>query len=115
MTTETTTNLDHPLAVTDATWKTEVLESSLPVVVDFWAPWCGPCRMVAPVLEQLAKERAGQVKIVKLNTDEHQRTAGNYGIRSIPTMMLFKDGQIVDVAIGAKPKPQLDEWLDQHL
>ncbi|NET49757.1 MAG: thioredoxin, partial [Merismopedia sp. SIO2A8] len=85
--------------VTDASFKQDVLESEIPVLVDFWAPWCGPCRMVAPVVEEIAQQYAGKVKVVKLNTDENPNIASQYGIRSIPTLMLFKGGQRVDMVV----------------
>jgi thioredoxin 1 len=92
-------------AVTDATFKDEVLDSANLVLVDFWAPWCGPCRMVAPVVEEIAKDFKGQVKVVKLNTDENPIIASQYGIRSIPTLMIFKEGQKVDTGSGLYRKP----------
>ncbi|ABB57860.1 thioredoxin [Synechococcus elongatus] len=102
-------------AVTDATFKQEVLESSIPVLVDFWAPWCGPCRMVAPVVDEIAQQYSDQVKVVKVNTDENPSVASQYGIRSIPTLMIFKDGQRVDTVVGAVPKTTLANTLDKHL
>jgi photosystem II DI subunit (Q(B))/thioredoxin len=93
--------------VTDSTFKQEVLDSELPVLVDFWAPWCGPCRMVAPVVDEIATQYEGQVKVVKVNTDENPQVAGQYGIRSIPTLMIFKGGQKVDTVVGAVPKTTL--------
>ncbi len=102
-------------AVTDASFKGEVLESDVPVLVDFWAPWCGPCRMVAPVVEEIAEQYEGQVKVVKLNTDENPQVASNYGIRSIPTLMIFKDGQRVDMVVGAVPKTTLANTLEKYL
>ena len=102
-------------AVTDTSFKGEVLESEVPVLVDFWAPWCGPCRMVAPVVEEIAEQYEGQVKVVKLNTDENPKVASQYGIRSIPTLMIFKDGQRVDMVVGAVPKTTLANTLEKYL
>ncbi|MEA5499801.1 thioredoxin [Limnoraphis robusta Tam1] len=101
--------------VTDASFIKEVLESEVPVLVDFWAPWCGPCRMVAPVVEEIAQQFAGQLKVVKLNTDENPNIAKQYGIRSIPTLMIFKGGQRVDMVVGAVPKTTLAKTLEKHL
>ena len=97
--------------VTDASFKTDVLDSSVPVVVDFWAEWCGPCRMIAPALEEISKEMEGKVKIVKLNVDENPGIAGQFGIRSIPTLMMFKDGTLASQMVGAKPKGDLSRWI----
>lgn len=102
-------------AVTDASFEAEVLKSDLPVLVDFWAPWCGPCRMVAPVVDEIAKQYEGEVKVVKLNTDENPNVASKYGIRSIPTLMIFKGGDRVDTVVGAVPKATLAETLNKHL
>lgn len=101
--------------VTDEKFKAEVLESDIPVLVDFWAPWCGPCRMVAPVVDEIAEQYAGQVKVLKLNTDENPNTASQYGIRSIPTLMIFKGGQRVDMVVGAVPKTTLANTLEKYL
>ncbi|MGC8740073.1 MAG: thioredoxin [Candidatus Sumerlaeaceae bacterium] len=101
--------------LSDATFDTEVLRSSVPYLVDFWAPWCGPCRMVAPIIEELAQEYAGKLKVGKLNVDDHQQTAARYGVASIPTIMLFKNGQLVDRIVGALPKPMLKEVIDRHI
>ncbi len=101
--------------VKEADFKTEVLDSELPVLVDFWAPWCGPCRMVAPVVEEIAQQYEGKVKVVKLNTDENPQIASQYGIRSIPTLMVFKGGQKQDMLVGAVPKTSLAKTLEQHL
>jgi thioredoxin 1 len=100
---------------TDLNFEYEVLQAETPVLVDFWAPWCGPCRMVAPVVEQIANEYKGKIKVVKINTDEQQNTAVMYGIRSIPTLGIFKDGKVVDSVIGAVPKQHLEEKIKPHL
>jgi thioredoxin 1 len=101
--------------VTDSTFKQEVLESDVPVLVDFWAPWCGPCRMVAPVVEEIAEQYKGVLKVVKVNTDENPRVASDYGIRSIPTLMIFKEGQKVDMVVGAVPKSTLANTLEKYI
>ncbi|MEM8640089.1 MAG: thioredoxin [Cyanobacteria bacterium P01_G01_bin.54] len=101
--------------VTDSTFKAEVTESDVPVLVDFWAPWCGPCRMVAPVVDEISQQYEGQVKVVKVNTDENPGVASQYGIRSIPTLMIFKGGQRVDMVVGAVPKTTLANTLEKYL
>lgn len=104
-----------PVDVTDRSFQTEVISHPGPVLVDCWAPWCGPCRMVAPVLDQLAAEYRGRVKIAKLNVDENPATASRYGIQSIPTMLLFKNGNQVDKMIGARPKEEIVRHLSAAL
>ncbi len=103
------------LSVTTATWDQEVLQAPGLVMVDFWAVWCGPCRMIAPTVEELAKDYAGQVKVAKLNTDENPDIASKYKIMGIPTIMFFKAGQKVDQVVGAVPKPQLKAKIDSLL
>jgi thioredoxin 1 len=96
---------------TDATFEQDVLKASGPVVVDFWAEWCGPCRMIAPALEEISKSLNGKVKIVKLNVDENPGTAAKFGIMSIPTLMLFKNGELASRQVGAAPKQKLEQWI----
>jgi thioredoxin 1 len=101
--------------VTDSNFQAEVLESDVPVLVDFWAPWCGPCRMVAPVVEEIARERGEALKVVKLNIDDNQSTAIQFGVMSIPTLILFKGGEVAKTVIGAYPKRKLDAELEPAL
>jgi thioredoxin 1 len=103
------------IKVTDDTFKTEVLDSEVPVLVDFWATWCGPCRMVAPILEELSEEYEGKIKIVKLDTDENQATAMAYGIVSIPTLNVYQGGEVVKSIIGARPKRALTQEIEEIL
>jgi len=107
--------MTKPYEVTDANFESEVLKSETPVLVDFWAPWCGPCRMVAPIVDELSEEYDGRVKFVKLNTDDNIGTASTYGIRSIPTLLVFKGGQPVGQIIGFRPKGELKKRLDAVL
>ncbi|MEE4013993.1 thioredoxin [Roseibium sp. FZY0029] len=101
--------------VTDSSFEAEVLKSDGPVVVDFWAEWCGPCKMIAPALEEISEEMDGQVKITKLNIDENQDMAMKYGVRSIPMLILFKDGEPMATQIGAAPKGKLSDWIKSAL
>lgn len=98
--------------ITDASFEADVLKSTVPVVVDFWAEWCGPCKMIGPSLEEIAKEMGGKVKITKLNVDENPAVSGKLGIRSIPTLMMFKDGKLTSQKVGALPKSELTKWIN---
>ncbi len=105
----------EPIHVSDAEFQDKVLNSSTPVIVDFWAPWCGPCRMVAPILEELAKEYEGKLVVAKVNTDENPQWAMKYGVQGIPTMLFVKNGELVDRMVGAAPKPFIQQRVDRLL
>ena len=105
---------ENTIAVTDASFDDDVLKSEKPVVVDFWAEWCGPCKQICPALEEIAAEMDGKVTIAKLNVDENQNTAAKYQIRGIPTLLLFKGGEIVDQKVGLAPKAALTSWIEGH-
>lgn len=104
-----------PIEVTDANFQKEVLESTTPVLVDFWAEWCGPCKMIAPVVEQLATDFVGKLKVGKVDVDSNQQTSMAYGIRSIPTLLIFKNGKVVEQIVGAVPKQALADKVTKHL
>ncbi len=106
---------EHIKNVSDVSFDADVLKSSQPVLVDYWAAWCGPCRMIAPMLEEVAAEYAGKITVAKLNVDENQETASKFGIRGIPTLMLFKDGQVAATKVGALSKSQLTEFLNSAI
>jgi thioredoxin 1 len=106
---------DHIVYVTDASFEADVLKSGEPVLVDYWAEWCGPCKMIAPILDEIAAEYTGKVKIAKLNIDENPQTPPRYGIRGIPTLMLFKNGNVEATKVGAVSKSQLTAFIDSNL
>lgn len=107
--------INEPVHVTDAAFEKSVLQSKIPVIVDFWAPWCGPCRMVAPVLDKLAKEYSGKLLVAKVNTDENAQWAQQYGVQGIPTMLFIADGKVVHRQVGALPEPMLRDAVSQFL
>ena len=107
--------MSEVLHINDADFESVVVNSDIPVLLDFWAPWCGPCKMIAPVLDELAPEFAGKAKIVKMNVDDNQATPAQFGVRSIPTLLLFKNGQVVATQVGALPRTQLANFINQHI
>ncbi len=107
--------MNEPIHVTDAAFEKVVLKSDVPVIVDFWAPWCGPCRMVAPILDKIAKEKAGKLVVAKVNTDENAEWAINYGVQGIPTMLFISNGKVIRKQVGALPEPMLRQVLDSFL
>jgi thioredoxin 1 len=107
--------MSKEIELTDASFETEVIKSDVPVLVDFWAPWCGPCRMVAPIVEEIATEYNGKIKVGKLNTDDNQQVAAKFGVMSIPTLMIFKGGEAAERIVGAQPKKAITEKIDSVL
>ncbi len=106
---------EHIIYVTDATFEADVIKATQPVLVDFWAEWCGPCRQIAPTLDEVSKEYAGRLTVAKLNVDENQQTPQKYGVRGIPTLMLFKNGDVAATKVGAVSKSQLTAFIDSHI
>ena len=107
--------MSAPIKVTDASFPTDVLNAKKPVLVDFWAEWCGPCRMIAPALDELAAELADKIIVVKINIDENPQTPQKYGVRGIPTMMIFSQGQVAATKVGALPKSKIKEWIESSI
>ncbi len=107
--------MSNVVYASDATFESDVIKSDVPVLVDFWAEWCGPCRMLSPILDQISEEYTGKLKIVKINVDESNVTAATYGVRGIPTLLLFKNGQVTDTKVGSLPKSQLTTFIDNNI
>lgn len=103
------------ICTTDASFETDILKSNVAVLVDYWAPWCGPCKMIAPILDEIAADYADRLKVVKINIDEEEQSAARFGVRNIPTLMLFKDGELQATKVGALSKSQLSAFIDSHL
>ena len=107
--------MSNVVYTTDSDFESDVLQSEVPVLVDFWAEWCGPCRMLSPILDEVSKDYEGKVKIVKLNVDDNTVTSAMYGVRGIPTLLLFKDGQVIGTKVGSLPKSQLTTFIDSSI
>lgn len=107
--------MSHPVAISDNSFQSEVVDATKPVLVDFWAEWCGPCRALSPTVDKIATERAGKLKVVKMNVDENINTPGRYNVRGIPTLLIFKGGQVAEQIVGAVPKENIDRALERHL
>ena len=106
---------EHTIEVTDDTFEAEVTSSNIPVLVDFWAPWCGPCKAIAPMVDELAASYEGKIKVVKINVDDNPKTPGKFTVRGIPTLILFKNGEVADQLVGAVPKAQLNEIIQKNI